>query len=80
VKAGGIIQKESEEGIMRKGAIIGIIVAAAVIALTIAGYFIFSKNDIEKAIDEFESGDYKDAIIMLNRLARTADYDRGEKV
>jgi hypothetical protein len=80
VKAGSIIQKESEEGIMRKGAIIGIIVAAAVIALTIAGYFIFSKNDIEKAIDEFESGDYKDAIIMLNRLARTADYDRGEKV
>lgn len=65
---------------MKKGAIIGIIIAVAAIALTIAGYFVFSKNDIEKAIDEFESGDYKDAIIMLNRLAKTADYDKGEKI
>ncbi len=65
---------------MKKGAIIGFIIAAVAIALTIAGYFIFSKNDIEKAIDEFESGDYKDAILMLNRLAKTADYDKGEKI
>ncbi len=65
---------------MRKGAIIGIIIAVAAIALTIAGFFIFSKNDIEKAIDEFEDGDYKEAILMLNRLAKTSDYDKGEKV
>ena len=65
---------------MRKGAIIGIIVAVLAIALSIAGYFIFAKNDLEKAIDEFEDGDYKDAILMLNRLARTADYENGEKI
>ncbi|MBN1497219.1 MAG: SH3 domain-containing protein [Spirochaetes bacterium] len=65
---------------MKKGAIIGIIVAVLGIALSIAGYFVFSKNDLDKAIDEFEDGDYKDAILMLNRLARTADYETGEKI
>ncbi len=65
---------------MKKGALIGIIVAVITIALSIAVFFIFSKNDIEKAIDEFEDGDYKEAILKLNRLAKTADYDRGEKI
>ena len=65
---------------MKKGAIIGIIIAASAILLSIGGYFIFSKNDLEKAINEFEDRDYKDAILMLNRLARTADYESGEKI
>jgi hypothetical protein len=65
---------------MKKGAIIGIIIAVCAIVLAIGGYFIFSKNDLEKAINEFEDSDYKDAIIMLNRLARTADYESGEKI
>jgi hypothetical protein len=65
---------------MKKGAIIGIIIAVVAIALTIAGFFIFSKNDIEKAIDEFEDGDYRESILLLNRLAKIADYDRAEKV
>ncbi|MBP7736104.1 MAG: SH3 domain-containing protein [Spirochaetes bacterium] len=65
---------------MKKGAIIGIIVTVIAIALAVTGFFVFAKNDIEKAIDEFEDGDYKESILMLNRLAKTADYDRGEKV
>lgn len=65
---------------MKKGAIIGIIVAVLGIALSIAGYFVFSKNDLDTAIDEFEDGDYRDSILMLNRLARTADYETGEKI
>ncbi|MBN2158431.1 MAG: SH3 domain-containing protein [Spirochaetes bacterium] len=65
---------------MRKGAIIGIIIAVLAVALTITGFFVFSSNDLEKAIDEFEDGDYKDAILMLNHLAITADYDTGEKI
>ncbi|HOD14305.1 MAG TPA: SH3 domain-containing protein [Spirochaetota bacterium] len=65
---------------MKKGAIIGIIIAVAAVAITIAGYFIFSKDDLESAISEFEDGDYEEAIIRLNRLAKTADYDTGEKI
>jgi uncharacterized protein YgiM (DUF1202 family) len=65
---------------MKKGAIIGIIITASVILLSIGGYFIFSKNDLEKAINEFESSDFKDAILILNRLALTADYESGEKI
>ncbi len=65
---------------MRKGAIIAIVVMTLGIALSIAAYVIFSKNDLEKAIDEFEDRDYREAIVMLNRLARTADYESGEKI
>jgi hypothetical protein len=65
---------------MRKGALIGIIIAVLIIALSVAGYFIFAKNDLEKAIDEFEDRDYQEAILMLNRLAKTADYESGEKI
>lgn len=67
-------------GIMKKGALIGIIIVASAILLAIGGYFIFSKNDLEKAINKFEKRDYKDAILLLNRLARTADYESGEKI
>ncbi len=65
---------------MKKGAIIGIIVGALAILLAVAAVFLFSGDDLESAIDEFDGGDYEDAIVMLNRLARTADYDTGEKI
>src|SRR4030042_996668 len=72
--------KELFGGFMKKGVIIGIIITALAALLAIAGFIIFSKDDLEAAIDEFEDGDYKEAIIILNRLAKTADYDAGEKI
>ncbi|MBN2077977.1 MAG: SH3 domain-containing protein [Spirochaetes bacterium] len=65
---------------MKKGAIIGIIAGVLAILIAVAAAFFFSGDDLGSAIDDFESGDFKDAIIMLNRLARTADYDAGEKI
>jgi hypothetical protein len=65
---------------MKKGAIIGIIIAVCAVVLAVGSYFIFSKNDLEKAINKFEDRDFKKAILMLNRLARTADYETGEKI
>jgi hypothetical protein len=65
---------------MKKGALIGIIIALLAFALAIIYVFVFSKKDIEKAIDEFEDRDYKEAILLLNRLAKTADYETGEKI
>jgi hypothetical protein len=65
---------------MKKGAVIGIVIAALVVAITIAGYFLFHKDDLESAISDFEDGDYQETIIELNRLAKTANYDTGEKI
>lgn len=65
---------------MKKGAVIGIVIAVLAVAILIAGYFIFRKDDLESAIGTFENGNYQEAIIRLNRLARTADYDTGEKI
>lgn len=65
---------------MKKGAIIAIIVAAVAVVLTVLGMILFSKKDLDRAIDEFEDRDYVDSIIILNRLARTAGYESGEKI
>lgn len=65
---------------MKKGAIIGIIAIAIAVILAVAAAFLFSGDDLESAVEDFESGDFRDAIVMLNRLAVTADYDTGEKI
>ena len=65
---------------MKKGTIIGIIIAVAVVAITITVFLLLRKNDLESAIGDFEDGDFQDAIIELNRLARTSNYDTGEKI
>ncbi len=65
---------------MKKGAIIGIVIIAAAALLTLLGVILFSKKDLDRAIDEFEDHDYVDSIIILNRLARTAGYESGEKI
>ena len=43
---------------MRKALII--ILSAVVIAILAGTYFLFQKEDLESAISEFESGDYKE--------------------
>jgi hypothetical protein len=66
--------------IVKKGALLGIIITLLSIALIVAYFFIFAKKGLEKAIDEFEDRDYKEAIHLLNRIAKTADHDKGEKI
>ncbi len=64
---------------MKKIVIVGL--AAIIVTGGIAlGYVLTHRDNLENAVSEYESGDYDDAITMLNRLAVTADYDQGEKV
>lgn len=64
---------------MKKSAIIGIILlAVAIIASLII--FITGDDTVETAISEYESGDYIDAIVILNRLIPAAGYDQAEKM
>lgn len=65
---------------MKRSVIIAIAVGAVVAIALLIRLIFFSSSDLEKAIAEFEDGDYVDAIVMLNRLASTAGYDTGEKV
>jgi hypothetical protein len=65
---------------MKKGAIIGIVIAVLAVAITITLLIIFRKDHLESAIGKFEDGNYQEAIIRLNRLVKTANYDTGEKV
>lgn len=60
-----------------------IIAAAAVIligGLIFLGVKIFSRDNLEFAIAEFEGADYIGSIIILNRLSATAKYDELEKI
>jgi hypothetical protein len=52
--------------------------AIALIGLVVA--LLLRKGDIESAIDKYDSGDYRGALVLLNRLQKTADYDQGEKI
>ena len=64
---------------MKKSAIIGLIILA--IAIIISLVILISGDDtVETAISEYESGDYIDAIVILNRLIPAAGYDQAEKM
>ena len=55
--------------------------AAAIAAIIILGiFFLGGGGDIGRAIDLYEGGDYKDAIILLNDLLKTAGYEEKEKI
>ncbi|TAL30378.1 MAG: SH3 domain-containing protein [Spirochaetes bacterium] len=41
---------------------------------------VMRKGDIENAIDRYDGGDYRGALVLLNKLQKTADYDGGEKI
>jgi hypothetical protein len=61
------------------------IVIAGLIAVVVAGgiafgYILTHRDNLENAVSEYESGDYDDAIKMLNRLIVTANFDQGEKI
>lgn len=64
---------------MKKSAIIGSIILG-ILLITGIIYLATSGDTLDKAIDQYESGDYIDAIIMLNRLVKTAGYDESEKI
>ncbi|HOP64827.1 MAG TPA: SH3 domain-containing protein [Spirochaetota bacterium] len=64
---------------MKKSAIIGIIILAAAIIISLF-IFISGEDTVDTAINEYESGDYIDAIVILNRLIPAADYDEAEKM
>src|SRR4030042_4727162 len=66
--------------IVKKGALLGIIITLLTIALIVSYFFIFAKRGLEKAIDEFEGRDYQEAIQLLNRIAKTADTEKGETI
>ncbi len=60
-----------------------IVITLVILALGTGVFFgvrYFQKNDLEEAIGQFEDGDYVDAIVMLNGLLKTADYDTSEKI
>ncbi len=63
----------------KKSAIISAIVIAAIIVIT-AVYFLTRGISVESAITDYEDGDYIDAIISLNTLVKTANYETGEKI
>ncbi len=60
------------------------IVIGIIIVLIGTGIFFgiryFQKDDLEEAIEQFEDGDYVDAIVMLNNLMKISDYDTREKI
>lgn len=64
---------------MKKSAIIGIIVLAAAILISLV-IFLSGDDTVDTAISEYESGDYIDAIVILNRLLPAAGYDQAEKM
>ncbi|MBN1533550.1 MAG: SH3 domain-containing protein [Spirochaetes bacterium] len=59
-----------------------IIIASIVIlqAAVIAGFLLFRDNDVEDAIEEYEDGDYVDAITEFNRLIPLSGYEDAEKL
>lgn len=64
---------------MKKLIFIIILAAAAVTGIVFAAKH-FSTDTIESAIEDFEDADYIDAIVVLNRLAPSADYESLEKI
>lgn len=64
---------------MKKSAIIGIIVLAAVLVISLI-MLMSGKATVDTAIREYESGDYIDAIVILNKLIPAAGYDEAEKM
>ncbi|HOK91353.1 MAG TPA: SH3 domain-containing protein [Spirochaetota bacterium] len=64
---------------MKKSAIIGL--ALLVILIIISGVFFFTRGDsLKKGINEYESGDYVEAIEIFNRLIPYSNYDDSEKI
>jgi hypothetical protein len=64
---------------MRKISVI-IIIVILLAALSITLWFFFLKQSgLESAIGEYESGDFIDSIMILNKLIPVADYDTAEK-
>ncbi len=66
--------------IIKKGALLAVAAILSAVALIILAVIFLSKRDLEKAIDEYEDHDYKEAILLLNRIAKTAGHEKGEKV
>ncbi|NLV68792.1 MAG: SH3 domain-containing protein [Spirochaetes bacterium] len=64
---------------MKKSAIIGAILLGVMLVMGVI-FFITRGDTLDKAIDQYEGGDYIDAITMLNRLVKTAGYDESEKI
>ncbi len=64
---------------MKKSAIIGAIILG-IMLITGVIYLATRGDTLEKAISEYEGGDYIDAIVMLNSLIKTAGYDESEKI
>ena len=59
---------------MKKSAIIGFIVAG-IAAVLLLIYILTGGESIDTAIEEFEDGDYIEAIEILNRLLPAAGYE-----
>ena len=64
---------------MKKSAIIGFIVAG-IAAVLLLIYILTGGESIDTAIEEFEDGDYIEAIEILNRLLPAAGYEQAEKM
>ncbi|HOO72602.1 MAG TPA: SH3 domain-containing protein [Spirochaetota bacterium] len=60
--------------------IVSIIAAIIVATGVIAGYFFFRDATLDDAIDDFENGHYRNAIVTLNELIPKANYDSLEKI
>lgn len=63
----------------KKSVIISSIVLAIILCIA-AVYFLTRAKTVESAINDFEDGDYIDAIVTLNSFAKSASYEDGEKI
>ncbi len=64
---------------MKKSAIIGLIALSVVIIVSLV-ILLTGDDTVDTAINEYENGDYIDAIVILNRLIPSAGYDEAEKM
>lgn len=53
---------------------------AGVAVLAVLAVLLLRGDDFKRAVRDFDKGNYEDSIKLLNRLAKTADYDPGERI
>lgn len=57
--------------------IIGILLIALAVMIFL---FVREKPGLAAAVDQYRAGDYREAIVILNRIAPAADFSEGEKI
>ena len=55
-------------------------IALTLILCILTVFMLTREKTVESAINDFEDGDYIDAIVALNYFVKTGDYEVGEKV